>query len=251
MLDLLKLKVHTQIAVSTIVIVVSAFISGLTPTRSIEYTLTGNVVLVAPAIKKLMITSSKDIIKDNAAPDIIPGISSGIVTCKNACHCVAPKSLAASSRFNGILLNRANTTIVTKGTQNDKCDKSSVIKPNFILMAEKICINAMPIIISGVKTGRWTTGKRSFVNLLLNLCIANPHSVPIITDNIVTVTERINEIPKEFIILSLFKSLTYHSKEKPDQVVVDFPELKEYTHTTNKGKYKNANVKNKYRFLMV
>ena len=124
------------------------------PTFNIEYTLTGNVVFDAPAIKKLITTSSNDIINDKAAPDIIPGRSSGIVICSKACHCVAPRSRAAYSKFVVMLSSRAVTIIITNGTQNDKWDNIKVFIPNLTLRTEKICINAIPIIISGVRTGK-------------------------------------------------------------------------------------------------
>ena len=150
----LKYITHTIINVTTKTMVDSALISGLTPTFIIEYTLTGSVVDEAPDIKKLIITSSNDIINASAAPEIIPGSNSGTVMCKKACQRVAPKSLADSSKLLGRLFSLADTTIITKGTQKEKCDKINVVIPNFKPSIEKICKNAIPTIISGVKTGR-------------------------------------------------------------------------------------------------
>ena len=74
---------------------------------------------------------------------------------------------------------------------------------------------------------------------------------PIITDNIVAVTETNKEIPNELIKLSLLKSLLYQLKVKPDHVEVDLLSLNENTHTTNNGKYKNSNTKKTYIFFKI
>ena len=73
--------------------------------------------MFGPLVKKVMTKSSRLIVKASSAPAISPGFIWGSRTSRNACHSVAPKSLAASSSSRLKLASRARTTIVTKGKQ--------------------------------------------------------------------------------------------------------------------------------------
>lgn len=57
----------------------NALISGLTPNFTIENIFSGRVVLLGPDTKKLVITSSRDNVKDKSAPATIPGAIKGKV----------------------------------------------------------------------------------------------------------------------------------------------------------------------------
>ena len=92
-----------------------ALISGETPNRTFENIRTGNVVEPGPAIKKVITKSSNDNVKANKAPETIPGANNGRVTRLKVSHGFAPKSAAASSNESSMSVNRARTTIATKG----------------------------------------------------------------------------------------------------------------------------------------
>ena len=76
------------------------------PVFIIEYTLTGNVVVPTPEVKKDTIKSSQDNVKAIKKAAIIPGLTVGITISLNAWKGVAPKSIAAFSKFESIWLNR-------------------------------------------------------------------------------------------------------------------------------------------------
>ena len=77
-------------------IVVSALISGVIPVRFTERINTGSVDWLAPASMLEIMTSSMDNVNDRNAADMIPGIMLGIVTFRNVCNRLAPKSIDAS-----------------------------------------------------------------------------------------------------------------------------------------------------------
>ena len=98
-------------------IVDAALTSGVTEKRTIEYTFTGKVIVSGPLVKKVMTKSSRLSVKASKAPATKDGFICGSRTSRNACHSVAPRSLAASSSSLLKLANRARTTIATKGKQ--------------------------------------------------------------------------------------------------------------------------------------
>lgn len=72
----------------------NALISGVTPNLIIEYINIGRVVDEdpAPEVKKAMMNSSKDSVKDNKEPAITPGNIIGKVILINVITCLPPKS---------------------------------------------------------------------------------------------------------------------------------------------------------------
>ena len=90
---------RSENAISTvpkIIINESAFITGDTPKRIIEYTYSGKVVEPGPDTKKVITKSSRDMVTAIRKPDKIPGKIAGTVTLNIVCRSVAPKSCAAS-----------------------------------------------------------------------------------------------------------------------------------------------------------
>ena len=85
-----------------------------------------------PVTKYEMIKSSNDIVKAIKAPEKMPGIICGTKTLVNACHGVAPRSIAASAKFEskerilGIMLK------ITYGVQKAICANNIVINPRSI-----------------------------------------------------------------------------------------------------------------------
>lgn len=80
---------------------------------TMENTFKGNVVLLGPETKKLIITSSRDSVKARSPHETIPGAITGSVTTKNVCIGDAPRSMAASSRFLSKPWSLALTTMAT------------------------------------------------------------------------------------------------------------------------------------------
>ena len=77
-------------------IVETAFISGVTPSLTIEYIFIGRVVDPGPDVKLAMTKSSSDKVKDSNQPAITAGRIIGRVININVLKGVHPKSSAAS-----------------------------------------------------------------------------------------------------------------------------------------------------------
>ncbi len=105
--------------VSTINMVDAALTSGVTEKRSIEYTLTGNVMVSGPEVKNVITKSSSDKVKASSPPAISAGLICGNSTSRKACQSLAPRSRAASSCSLLKLVSRAPTTSATNGKQNE------------------------------------------------------------------------------------------------------------------------------------
>ena len=80
-------------------IVETAFISGVTPSRTIEYIFIGRVVDPGPDVKLAITRSSSDRVKDKSQPEITAGRIIGSVISINVLNGVQPKSSAASVRL--------------------------------------------------------------------------------------------------------------------------------------------------------
>ena len=61
-----------------------------------------------------------------SAPEIIPGVICGTMAFVNACHGVAPKSIAASAMFGSSERILGMTDKITYGIQNAICARSIV-----------------------------------------------------------------------------------------------------------------------------
>ena len=105
--------VTTPTVTNAIMIVDSALISGLTPNRTDEKILIGNVVDAGPDVNDAITRSSNDRVKANNQPENTAGAMIGNVTDLNASHGVQPKSCAASSKLWSKLTNRDDTTTDT------------------------------------------------------------------------------------------------------------------------------------------
>lgn len=75
----------------------NALISGDTPNFIIENIFNGKVVEPGPATKKVITKSSMESVMLKRKPATMPGEIRGMITLKNACEPVAPRSLAAST----------------------------------------------------------------------------------------------------------------------------------------------------------
>ena len=80
-------------------IVETAFISGVTPSRTIEYIFIGRVVDPGPEVKLAITRSSSDRVKDKSQPEITAGRIIGSVIRINVLSGVHPRSSAASVRL--------------------------------------------------------------------------------------------------------------------------------------------------------
>ena len=80
-------------------IVETAFISGVTPSLTIEYIFIGRVVDPGPEVKLAITRSSSDKVKDKSQPEITAGRIIGSVIRINVLNGVHPKSSAASVRL--------------------------------------------------------------------------------------------------------------------------------------------------------
>ncbi len=70
-------------------------------------------VLTRPDVKLVMMKSSIDSAKTSRAAATMPGRMSGKVTFQKVCHSLAPRSMAASSRFRSNPWIRARTVTTT------------------------------------------------------------------------------------------------------------------------------------------
>ena len=80
-------------------IVETAFISGVTPSLTIEYIFIGRVVDPGPEVKLAITRSSCDRVKDKSQPEITAGRIIGSVIRVNVLNGMHPKSSAASVRL--------------------------------------------------------------------------------------------------------------------------------------------------------
>ena len=119
-----------------IIIVDSAFTSGVTPVLTMDRIFSGSVVLPGPVTKKLMITSSMERENDNSAPDVTPGIIKGRIIFLKVTTWLAPKSIAASSRYLSNPANLARTEITTNGMQKVIWEIVILIIPSGISITE-------------------------------------------------------------------------------------------------------------------
>jgi uncharacterized protein YpmS len=86
-------------------------------------------VTVAPALKLVITKSSTDSENASRAAARIPGAISGSVTFVNVVHSLAPRSIAASSRWRSKPCRRAFTVTTTKEMLNITCAMKIVQKP--------------------------------------------------------------------------------------------------------------------------
>ena len=70
-------------------------------------------VCVLPAVKFVMTKSSIERLNARSAAATMPGRMSGKVTFQKVVHSVAPRSIAASSRWRGKPVSRARTVTTT------------------------------------------------------------------------------------------------------------------------------------------
>src|SRR5262249_42961480 len=109
------------------------FTCGGAPTRAAPQTKSGNVVR-GPALKYVTTKSSIEIAKQSSNDARIAGAISGSVTFRNVTHSLAPRSIAASSRWRSKPISRAFTVTTAKLMQNITCAIRIVENPNCALM---------------------------------------------------------------------------------------------------------------------
>ena len=76
-----------------------------------------------------MMKLSNETVKARSAPPTIPGKVNGSVTRTNVRHSPAPKSIAASSSDRSKPINRADTTVITKGNPTSACPPTTIQNP--------------------------------------------------------------------------------------------------------------------------
>src|SRR6056297_3360387 len=103
----------TPTATMAIMMVESALISGLTPSRIEDQILIGRVVAEGPAVNDAITRSSSDRVKARSQPEITAGAMIGRVTRRKASNAEHPRSSAASSRDWSKLIRREETTTDT------------------------------------------------------------------------------------------------------------------------------------------
>src|ERR1700688_4718162 len=113
MRDIHKLTPTIIMVTTVMVMVASTLISGLTPSRTLENTTIGSVLLPGPEVKLDITRSSHDNVKASSHPDRIAGQMIGRVITKKPFTGRAPKSMAASSSAVSKLASRDCTTTVT------------------------------------------------------------------------------------------------------------------------------------------
>ena len=96
-----------------IMIVESAFISGLTPNRTALNILIGKVVEDGPETNDTITRSSSDSVNASSQPEMTAGAMIGSVTEKNASKGEQPRSSAASSSDLSNVTSREETTTET------------------------------------------------------------------------------------------------------------------------------------------
>ena len=104
-LDVIQAAIHNPNVTTTIKIVANAFISGETPSRTLENINIGRVVAPGPDTKLAITKSSNDKVNDSSHPAIIAGNMIGRVISHNTLRGLAPKSIAASSNESLISVN--------------------------------------------------------------------------------------------------------------------------------------------------
>ena len=103
----MKAAIATRIATNIIIIVASAFISGLRPNLILEKIKIGNVVDPGPVTKLAITKSSSDRQNAKSHPEKRPGARRGRVIALITLKGFAPKSAAASSKETPIPVNLA------------------------------------------------------------------------------------------------------------------------------------------------
>ncbi len=109
---------------------------------------------VEPALKLVMMKSSKDRAKASSAPAAMPGAAIGSVTRRNVCTGPAYRSCAACSRRGSIDITRAFTATTTKLRQNMMWAMRTVQKPSSAPMLRNRVSSEAAITTSGIAIGR-------------------------------------------------------------------------------------------------
>lgn len=111
-------------------------------------------VTVEPALKLVMMKSSKESANASSAPAAIPGAAIGSVTRTKVCTGPAYRSRAASSSLGSIDMTRALTAVTTKLRQNMMCAMRIVQKPSCAPMLRKSVSRDAAMTTSGIAIGR-------------------------------------------------------------------------------------------------
>jgi hypothetical protein len=126
---------------------------GSSPCSSVEYILTGRVVVLPPAMKMLMVVSSKETINENMPATMSPGLIIGKVIFLNVSRGPAPKSLAAYSIFISYPTRLESTVRITYtiviSKWATKMALNELVHPNIFIN----CIKAIPIMTAGTISG--------------------------------------------------------------------------------------------------
>src|SRR5215831_13788743 len=122
--------------------------------RAAPQTKIGNVT-DEPALKYVTTKSSTEIEKQRRNAARTAGTISGSVTFWKVVHSLAPRSIAASSRWRSKPISRALTVTTAKLTQNITCAMRIVTKPKGTNVKFRKSVNSeAPSTISGVESGR-------------------------------------------------------------------------------------------------
>ena len=120
----------------------------------------GMVTMPMPAMKKLVTKSSKLTVKAKRAPLMSAGRARGKVIFRKACHSVAPRSMAASSRqFSLRDKRRPRMEAVVKGRAIKAWAQARLQKFSGTPAREKNESRPTPMTISGIMSGALSRAK--------------------------------------------------------------------------------------------
>ena len=94
-------------------------------------------------------------------------------------------------------------------------------------MEMKRSMRPMAVTISGFMTGRLLTSRTMLRRILFALLRPMAATVPTTVETTVATTATISVVVMLSIIIRLENMLSYHFREKPEKLVMDFPSLKE------------------------
>ncbi len=124
--------------------------------RAAPQTKSGNVTS-DPALKYVTTKSSMEMAKQRRSDARTAGAMSGSVTLRNVVHSLAPRSMAASSRWRSKPIRRAFTVTTAKLMQNMMWAIRIVQKPKTTFRLRNSVSSDAPRTISGVASGRKTS----------------------------------------------------------------------------------------------
>ena len=183
-----------------------------------------------------------------SAPERMPGMISWMMTLKNACTGVQPRSSAASSRFGSSCPSFGITDRMTYGKLNVMCAMRSVVKPRTLLSFiicpanAKSSASETPVTISGFVSGIFVT---AIVMRRIRPDMARMPMAAIVPSTVATseaITATMTEFASSGSSTPSRKSAPYCANVKPFHTAISVPALNDATASTIIGIYRNRNT---------